>query len=281
MQDQFWYAIGLSLFASLFTGVGSAIAFFAKKKDTNLLALGLGFSAGVMVYVSFVELLKQSTIYFSHVYQLREAGWYSTIWFFTGIMVAALIDKMVPEFDNPHEVRDWHDLGILNKLNAKISQLKISKKPGRKNLSRVGLITAILITIHNFPEGMATFTAGLSANHTLGIAVAVAIAIHNIPEGISVSVPIFYATGDRKKAFIYSFLSGFAEPVGALLAFLVLRPFLSEPVFGGMFAAIAGSMVYISFDELLPTAREYGKGHIEIWGLIIGMAVMAASLNLI
>jgi ZIP family zinc transporter len=139
------------------------------------------------------------------------------------------------------------------------------------------LFTALAIGIHNFPEGLATFTAALT-DPGIGIAIAVAIAIHNIPEGIAVSIPIYYATGNRKKAFLLSFLSGLAEPVGALVGYLILMPFLSPVVFGVLFAAVAGIMVFISLDELLPSAREYGEHHLSIYGLIAGMLVMAISL---
>jgi len=144
---------------------------------------------------------------------------------------------------------------------------------------RMGLMTALAIGIHNFPEGIATFMAGLHNPH-LGIPIAFAIAVHNIPEGIAVSVPIYYATGSRRKAFCYSFLSGVAEPLGALLAWLVLMPFLTETLFGVVFAAVAGIMVFISVDQLLPAARKYGEHHVSIYGLVTGMFIMATSLLL-
>ncbi len=149
----------------------------------------------------------------------------------------------------------------------------------------MGLFTALAIGIHNFPEGLATFLAALQ-NPSLGVAIAVAIALHNIPEGISVSVPIFYATGNRRKAFVYSLLSGLTEPVGAGVAYLALRFFtggssvISPQLMGILFAGVAGIMVYISLDELLPASRAFGKGHDSLFGLISGMAVMAVSLLL-
>ena len=143
----------------------------------------------------------------------------------------------------------------------------------------MGLFSALAIAIHNFPEGLATFTAALT-DPALGISIAVAIAIHNIPEGVAVSVPIYYATKSRSKAFWISLLSGLAEPVGAIIGFVILRPFLNETILGVIFGAVAGIMVYISLDELLPTASQYGKHHIAIGGLIAGMAIMAVSLLL-
>jgi ZIP family zinc transporter len=143
----------------------------------------------------------------------------------------------------------------------------------------MGLFSALAIAIHNFPEGLATFMGAIN-DPKLGISIAVAIAIHNIPEGIAVSVPVFFATGDKKKAFMYSFLSGLSEPVGALIGYFILRSFLNDALFGLVFAGVAGIMVYISLDELLPTAEKYGKHHIAITGLIAGMMVMAISLVL-
>jgi ZIP family zinc transporter len=149
---------------------------------------------------------------------------------------------------------------------------------------RMGLFTALAIGIHNFPEGVATFLAALQ-DPKLGIAIAVAIALHNIPEGISVSVPIFYATGNRKKAFLFSLLSGLAEPVGAAIAYGAIRfiaggntESIPPQLMGILFGGVAGIMVYISLDELLPTSRAFGKGHDSLFGLVGGMLVMALSL---
>ncbi len=266
-------ALLLTLFAGLSTGIGSCIAFFAKRSKAGFLSLGLGFSAGVMVYISFVEILRKSRESIGALSGLKLASWIAVGSFFLGILITALIDKLIPEYENPHEVRSDYDLGLLK--NENIPSGTTSSSP----LMRTGLFTALAIAIHNFPEGLVTFLGAL-VDPVFGISIALAIAIHNIPEGISVSVPIFYATGNRRKAFVYSFLSGLAEPMGALVGYFILRPFLNDVVIGVLFAVVAGIMVYISFDELLPTAREYGKGHTAILGLVLGMAVMALSLLL-
>jgi len=143
----------------------------------------------------------------------------------------------------------------------------------------MGFFSALAIGIHNFPEGLATFAAALK-DPTLGVGIAIAIAIHNIPEGIAVSAPIYYATGSRKKAFVWSFVSGLAEPVGALVGYLLLYNLFTDITFGILFGAVGGIMVYISLDELLPSAEEYGHHHVAIYGLLGGMAVMALSLLL-
>ncbi len=256
-------AFGLTLFAGLSTGIGSAIALLAKRTNTRFLSVALGFSAGVMIYVSFVEILSKARIELTEVYGLREGAWYTVLAFFAGIFVIGLIDKFIPSIENPHEVKRVEDM---DQVDAK-----------KKKLARMGVFTALAIGIHNFPEGLATFTAALS-DPNLGIAIAVAIAIHNIPEGIAVSVPVYYATGSRKRAFWLSFSSGLAEPVGALVGYLLLMPFLSPTLFGILFAMVAGIMVFISLDELLPAAEEYGEHHYSIYGMIAGMALMAVSL---
>lgn len=257
------FAFGLTLFAGLSTGVGSALAFFAKQTNTKLLSISLGFSAGVMLYVSFVEIFVKARASMSAVVGDTLGYWYTTLAFFGGIFLIAMIDKMVPSFENPHEP----------KLIEEMDEEAIKKKA----LYRMGLFSALAIGIHNFPEGLATFTAGLS-DPALGISIAIAIAIHNIPEGIAVSVPLYYATGDRKKAFLLSFSSGLAEPVGALVGYFVFYHYFNDLVFGLIFAGVAGIMVFISLDELLPTAEKYGEHHLAIYGLIAGMVVMSFSL---
>jgi len=252
----------LSAFAGLSTAIGSAIAFIAGSRGGRFLSFGLGLSAGVMVYVSFMEIMPHSA---------EKAGeWGAFLFFFAGIGIAALIDRLIPEAQNPHEARSISD----------IKKLSTAGKIKKSGLMRTGVFTAFAITIHNFPEGFATFAMAAS-DIELGITIAIAVAIHNIPEGISVSVPIYAATNDRGRAFWYSAVSGLAEPAGALIGWLILAPFMSDMVFGGVMGAVAGIMIYISFDELLPTAREYGEGHTEIAGVISGMAVMGLSLNLL
>jgi ZIP family zinc transporter len=261
------FAFGITLFAGLSTGVGSALAFFAKHTNTRFLSVSLGFSAGVMIYVSLVEIFVKAKTSLVSVYGTREGYWYTVLAFFAGITLIAIIDKLIPSAENPHELKSIED------LKQSPEDLK------SKKLMRMGLFTALAIGIHNFPEGLATFMAALTSPH-LGIAIAVAIAIHNIPEGIAVSVPVYYATGSKRKAFWYSFSSGLAEPVGALIGFLIFMPFLGPTLFGVLFAGVAGIMVFISLDELLPSAEKYGEHHLSIYGLIAGMVVMAVSLLL-
>lgn len=266
MEPNVLMALGFTLFAGLSTGIGSAIAFFAKRTNTGLLSASLGLSAGVMIYISFVELYASSLSAMSKIYGEMEGQLYAMLAFFGGIALIMVIDFLVPEQDNPHELHEVEDLQRVNPNPT---------SPGR--LMRTGLISALVIAIHNFPEGMVTFLTALD-DPSLGLPIAVAIAIHNIPEGISVSVPIYYATGKKAKAFWISCGSGLAEPLGALVGYLVLRPYLSPSLFSLLNAMIAGIMVYISLDELLPAAEKYGKHHLAILGLIGGMVLMAVTL---
>lgn len=265
-------AFGVTLFAGLATGIGSALAYFARRTNLAFLAVSLGFSGGVMVYVSFTEILTKAEELLVDLHGARAGAWITAAGFFGGLLAMALIDWLVPEKSNPHELTPRDELE------------EYQAHPGAQvpeaRLLRMGLFSALAIAIHNFPEGIATFLATLE-DPTLGVAIGIAIAIHNIPEGISVSVPIYYATRNRHRAFVLSLLSGLSEPVGAALAYLLLRPYLSSGVLGITFALVAGVMVYISLDELLPTAREYGTSHQVLGGLLAGMAVMALSLLLL
>ncbi len=257
-------AFALTLFAGLSTGIGSAIAFFAKRTNTKFLSIALGFSAGVMIYLSFVEIFPKAKEILSQEMGVQAAYLMTVTAFFAGIILIAVIDRLVPEFENPHELK-------------RVELIHDHEADKSRKLYRMGMMSALAIAIHNFPEGLATFLAALH-DIRLGLPIAIAIAIHNIPEGIAISVPIYHATGSRRKAFMYSFLSGLAEPVGALVGFFLLMPFMSEIVFGFLFASVAGIMVFISIDNLLPAAREYGEPHLSLYGLTGGMALMAVSL---
>jgi zinc transporter, ZIP family len=262
-MNNFLFAFGLTLLAGLSTGIGGILIFCTKQTNKKFLSAALGFSAGVMIYVSMIEIFVKARNSLEIVYGTTKGYWVTTIAFFAGIVLIAIIDRFVPSAVNPHELRDVKEIEIM--------------KTNDPDLLRMGLFSALAIAIHNFPEGLATFIAAIQ-EPALGIGIAFAIAIHNIPEGIVVSIPIYFATGNQKKAFLCSFLSGLSEPVGAIIGYFLLMQFFNESMFGTVFAGIAGIMVYISFDELLPTAEKYGEHHIAIYGLISGMAVMALSL---
>ncbi|MFO7803086.1 MAG: zinc transporter ZupT [Desulfovermiculus sp.] len=266
-HSSLFLAFGLTLGAGLATGVGSTLAFFSRGANPKFLSGALGFSAGVMIYVSFMEILPKARSSLIESLGLHMGSWLTVGAFFAGIACIATIDALVPSYENPHEA---HRIEALNDE---------AQSAAYQKLLRTGMFTALAIAIHNFPEGLATFMATLEDPH-LGLPIATAIAIHNIPEGIAVSVPLYYATGSRSKAFFFSLFSGVAEPVGAGVGYLLLLPFFNDMTFGLLFAAVAGLMVYISMDELLPTAEEYGEHHVAMGGLILGMLVMAVSLLL-
>jgi len=262
-QQTIIFAFALTMIAGLSTGIGSLIALVAKRTNTKFLCVSLGFSAGVMLYLSFMEMLPEAKKELIQCLGDKMGTLSLILAFFGGIGLTALIDLLIPCTNNPHEAQGIEDM----------------RKPEKQSLHRVGIFVALSLAIHNFPEGIAAFTSAL---HDLSIAIpiTVAIAIHNIPEGIAVSVPIYHATGSRRKAFWISFLSGLTEPLGALIAYLFLIPFWSPMINGIVLAAVSGIMVYISLDELLPTAEKYGEHHISISGLIVGMMIMALNLFL-
>lgn len=246
----------LTLVAGLSTGIGSFIAFLKPNSNKTFLSISLGFSAGVMIYVSMIEIFADAKETLTS--ELGNLGYpFTVLAFFAGMLIIAIIDKLVPSEENPHEIHNE-----------------------KTKLKRLGVFTALAIGIHNFPEGMATFVSALQ-DPAIAFPIVVAIALHNIPEGIAVSIPIYHATGSRKKAFLYSFASGLAEPIGALIGWLVLAPIMNDAIYGILFAGVAGIMVFISFDELLPAAREYGEHHLSIYGLVGGMVFMAISLLLL
>ncbi|MDY3119021.1 MAG: zinc transporter ZupT [Peptoniphilus sp.] len=251
-----------SALAGLATMFGAVIVFLSKSDNKKFLSSALGFSAGVMIFISFMEMLPMARENFLKTMSDTSAQWMVLASFFGSMAVFGLISHVIPEADEPHEIkteREWKE------------------KSRELSLEKVGLKSAMAIGIHNFPEGMVTFMTSL-IDPAMGISIAVAIAMHNIPEGIGVAAPIYFATGDKKRALWLTFLSGVSEPVGAMLAYAFLRPFLTPTLFGVVFGAISGIMVLISFDELLPASRAYGETHLSLLGLIFGMMVMGASL---
>ncbi len=267
------FAFLLTLVAGLSTGIGSAIAYFIPKPKPVHMSLILGFSAGVMLYISFAELLHQS---------FEKIGFGSgNLGFFAGIAFIAILDILIP-----HEYKEEHSTSPAAALDdvhpsARGMRRQYGKRASRSRLMRTGILTAIGIAIHNLPEGLAVFSSGITGDRTFGFLVAIAIALHNIPEGVSVSIPVWEATGSRRKAFWYSFVAGLAEPLGAVIGYVILFNFLTTTVIYSLLAFAAGIMVYISLDELLPTAHQYGKEHLVIIGVIAGMVVMALSIYLI
>lgn len=256
MEANAFSALMLTVLAGMSTVFGSIIALFCKRTNTKFLSLCLGFSAGVMLYVSMIEIFAKAKIYLIGAKGEILGSWLCVGAFFLGMVIIGSIDYFIPSTES--------DIGA-------------DASSGDNRLQRMGIMTAFAIGVHNFPEGMATFTSALRDPY-LGLAIAVAIAIHNIPEGIATSLPIYFSTGKKGKAFLISLLSAITEPLGAVMGYLILRPFFNDTVFGILFAAVSGIMVFISLEELIPMAHEYEKSKITIVGVVIGMLVMAISL---
>lgn len=261
MVQHYKIALLLTLFAGLATVVGGCFTFFIKRTNIKALSIGLGFSAGVMIFLSFTEILKTSNTMLSKFFPVH-----SSLLVFTGFALGVIISILIDYF-MPDHIED--DL-FSSQENCDHSHHRIK---------RAGLLTAVAICIHNFPEGMATFFV-TTQNVALGASVAVAIAIHNIPEGIAVALPIYHATGKKRLAIWYTFLSGISEPIGALIGLFALNYFLPQAAIGFLFATVAGIMVYISFDTLLPLSREYGDGHYSVFGIMSGIFFIWVSLLL-
>ena len=246
-----FFALLISFAAGLSTLFGAGVIFFSSGKNERMLSIALGFAGGIMLSVSFMDLYPNAEHLFKAVYSERQAVLFTVLFFIIGLLMAGLIDRFVP-----HEAYDP----------------SIGEKP-HKNLFRVGLVSTIAIGLHNFPEGIATFMAGYK-DVSLGISIAIAISLHNIPEGIAVAMPVYYATNSKKKAIWYTLLSGMAEPVGALLAFLFLRPFINDTVLGAVFASVAGIMTYITVEELIPSSRQYGHDRDALLATFCGICLM-------
>lgn len=275
------WALGLTLLAGLSTGIGSLIGLGSGRSNRTFLTLSLGFSAGAMVFVSLVEILPKARMVLSPLLGLRGGYGAAVVAFFAGMAGMALVDGWLPVHEASEVFGQVSGPGEDSPaVGRPLSNEGASSAAERRRLLRMGLFAALAIGIHNFPEGLATFLGALS-NPRLGLSIAVAIAIHNIPEGLAVSAPVYFATRSRRTAFWVSFLSGLAEPVGGLLGYMLFRSFPNPLVFGLVFAAVAGVMVYVSLDELLPAAREYGDHHLAISSLMVGMGVMALSLVLL
>ena len=262
LPENYGIALLLTLFAGLTTAIGGGIAFVVKKNNLKALSVGLGFSAGVMIFLSFNEIIPEAGQMLSVNFP-NDYKWIVYAGFIVGIVVAILIDYFLPDHIDTEEL-----------LNPEAPCIHKHK------LKRAGLFTAIAICVHNFPEGMATFLT-TTQNITLGLSVALAIAIHNIPEGIAVALPMYHVTGKKRYAMLYAALSGITEPIGALVGMFIFGLFLLQVLVGALMAAVAGIMIYISFDTLLPLAKEYGNWHLSMVGIVSGILFIWISLILI
>lgn len=244
-------ALALSVGAGLATFIGAFFVFFAKNKSEKVLCISLGFAGGIMLSVSFTDLFPNAEKLLGNAAGYKLGVIFSVLFLSVGVILASLLDRFVPHQEYNEVTGD---------------------KP-HNNLFKVGFVSMMAIGLHNFPEGVATFMAGYQ-DMNLGISIAIAIALHNIPEGISVAMPIYFATGSRKKVFKYTILSGITEPLGALLAYLVLKPFINDFILGSIFALVAGIMIYVCIEELLPSSRQYGHNKEALISTLVGICVM-------
>lgn len=251
MDNNTIFALALSFLAGISTVLGAIIAFGTRKKSDKAITFALGFSAGVMICVSFTDLFPYAEQALMNSYGKFYGVVLTMFYMLSGMIFAMLIDRFIPSESHVIEVND--------------------KKHSK--LFRVGFVSMIAITLHNFPEGIATFISSYQ-DVKLGLSITIAIAMHNIPEGIAVAMPIYYATGSKKKAFKYTLYSGLSEPIGALLAFLLLRPFINEFLLGLIFAFVMGIMLYISFEELIPSSREYGYNNLSLYSIFLGICII-------
>ncbi|MFX0012182.1 MAG: zinc transporter ZupT [Candidatus Hermodarchaeota archaeon] len=283
-MENFLFALLLSTLAGLSTTIGSLFAFIVRKPNPRFISFIMGFSAGVMILVSFVELLQQSIA--------NNGLFLAMIFFFLGMIIMLIIDMGVSHYyEYEHEIvkespidpqfESIHHKYHIARHGFRHQHSYRHKNPQYDGLKKISLLIAIGIFIHNVPEGMATFLGALEGIK-LGVILTIAIALHNIPEGIAVAVPVYASNNQNKrKAFLWSFITGLSEPLGAIIVWLVLFPFINEYVIDTMLAIVAGVMVYISLDELLPVSKSLGKEHISILGIIAGMIVISISLLLL
>lgn len=278
MENNYLIAFILSTIAGLSTVIGGFVTFFIKQNSLKFLSFGLGLSAGVMLFVSLVDLYPEATELIK-TQMGQNLTWLSILCFGIGMLIAVLIDFFVPDhiqasmFTKQIGANEQHtdSTDCIEDENAIISIGKIK---------RAGIITAIVVALHNLPEGLATFTLA-AQDVILSLGVIIAIAIHNIPEGIAISIPVYQATHSKRKAFLYSFLSGMAEPIGGVLGFLIIKTLFPNLCVGLLFALVAGIMTYISIDTLLPLSKDYDTGHYSISGVVLGLMVIGITLILL
>lgn len=236
------YAFILSSLAGFSTLIGFLFIFV--KKDLNrVVSSALGFASGVMFTISIVDLLPNSYLLIIQKYSIIYSIFLSLTGFLIGIILSSIVDKKIE-----------------NKSNNSIK------------LYKLGLITMLVIIIHNIPEGIATYITTTN-NSKLGIVLTLAIALHNIPEGISISIPIYYSTNSKFKSFIYTLISGISEPLGALICYLFLYKYISNTILGVIYACIAGMMINISINELYNEAKKYNKKNTILF-VLIGSIIM-------
>lgn len=272
MSREVILSLGLTTIVGLSMGLGSLLSFFVKETNKRFLAIALSFSAGIMIYVSFMAILPEGMELIESHFGERGGHLIALVGFFGGMLITAIVEKLVHKFGGHYHGHDDHD-------HEHKHDHEHHHGENGEHLSKLGLMSAIAIAIHNLPEGLAIFTAGLK-DISVAVPIAAAVILHNIPLSIAISVPIYYSTGSKRKAFLYSLLVGLCQPFGAIIGYLILSSFFNDLVFGILFSIVAGIMIFVSLDELLPSSQKYEDHHISVYGAIAGMIVMALSISL-
>lgn len=268
-------ALMFSTIAGLSTVIGGLVTFFIKGNSLKFLSFGLGLSAGVMLFVSLADLYPQASEMINSQLGINNA-WLAVLCFALGMLSAILIDFFIPDHIQESMFTKQIDANEAHKDSTDCAQNENAEITIGK-IKRAGLLTAIVVALHNFPEGLATFSLA-SQDVALGLGIVFAIAIHNIPEGMAISIPVYQATHSKRKAFLYSFLSGMAEPVGGAFGFIIIKLLFPNLCIGLLFALVAGIMTYISLDTLLPLSRDYDTGHYSISGVVFGLVIMGIAI---
>lgn len=268
MSKEVVLSLGLTTIVGLSMGLGSILSFFIKETNKRFLAIALSFSAGIMIYVSFMAILPEGMELIESYFGEQGGHLVALAGFFGGMLITAIVEKLVHKFGGHYHGHDdhHHEHGHHHDQNG-------------EHLSKLGIMSAVAIAIHNLPEGLAIFTAGLK-DISVAVPIAAAVILHNIPLSIAISVPIYYSTGSRRKAFLYSLFVGLCQPFGAIIGYLILSRFFNDLVFGILFSIVAGIMIFVSLDELLPSSQRYEDHHISVYGAIAGMIVMALSMSI-
>ncbi|KEO73742.1 zinc transporter ZupT [Anditalea andensis] len=269
LDSTLYFAFFLTLLAGLSTGVGGLIAFTPYAKKDNFLAFGLGLAAGAMLFISFFEMLYGALDFLTEQRGFSAAFTMTSLYFLGGLMVIAIITEAVEYILKNKGIKTSDLSGITS--NEK-------NNGSSKKLYRSGIVTAIALGVHNLPEGLITFLATIQ-DVQLGIGIAIAIAIHNIPEGMAVSLPIYRATGNKKKAIGITFLTGLSEPIGAILAYFLFFQNVGEEAMEVVSIFLATIMIYVSLFEILPTAFQLDHPHHTKWGILVGMVIMGLTLS--
>lgn len=235
----------LSFIAGISTVLGSFFILFKIKKVGEFVVFSLSFSLGIMTLISFFDLIPSS---------------YPVIINNYGILYGIIIFVLI---------------FLLGYQSIKLINDRI--KDNDSSLYKIGILSMISLVLHNFPEGIAVFIGALS-NTSIGIKLCIAIMLHNIPEGIAISVPLYYSGVEKKRVFVYTLLSGLSEPIGALLAYFILKNFINELFLSMVLVFVSGLMISLALNDILKEVKKYNKIKYMIYGLFVSIILFGITL---